>query len=67
MAREVQRLSLAFATGDPLLLLGPQGSGKTKLIQEALARNRHVQSHCMGADPAWFTDSYGTGPDRHAP
>jgi hypothetical protein len=42
MARELERLSLAFATGDPLLLLGPQGSGKTRLIQEALPRNRHV-------------------------
>ena len=42
MAKEVQRLSLAFATGDPLLLLGPQGSGKTRLIREAVPRNRHV-------------------------
>ena len=42
MAKEKQRLSLAFATGDPLLLLGPHGSGKTRLIQEALAGNRHV-------------------------
>jgi MoxR-like ATPase len=42
MAKEVQRLSLAFATGDPLLLLGPQGSGKTRLIQEALSSNHHV-------------------------
>jgi hypothetical protein len=42
MVREMQRLSLAFATGDSLLLLGPQGSGKTKLIQEALSGNRQV-------------------------
>ena len=42
MAKEVQRLSLAFATGDPLLLLGPQGSGKTRLIKEALCGNHHV-------------------------
>jgi ABC-type iron transport system FetAB ATPase subunit len=28
MAKEMQRLSLAFGTGDPQLLLGPQGSGK---------------------------------------
>jgi MoxR-like ATPase len=37
MAKEMQRLSLAFRVGDPLLLLGPQGSGKTRLIQEALS------------------------------
>jgi hypothetical protein len=42
MAKELERLSLAFGTGDPLLLLGPQGSGKTRLIQEALSRNRKV-------------------------
>ena len=42
MAREMRRLSLAFSTGDPLLLLGPQGSGKTRLIEEALSGNRHV-------------------------
>jgi len=42
MARELERLSLAFAAGDPLLLLGPQGSGKTRLIREALPQNRHV-------------------------
>jgi len=42
MAREKQRLSLAFATGDPLLLLGPQGSGKTRLIQESLSTHRQV-------------------------
>jgi hypothetical protein len=42
MARELERLSLAFSWGDPLLLLGPQGSGKTRLIREALLRNRHV-------------------------
>ncbi len=43
MAKEVQRLTLAFATGDPLLLLGPQGCGKTRLIREALCSNQHVQ------------------------
>jgi hypothetical protein len=42
MAKEIERLRLAFATGDPLLLLGPQGSGKTRLIQEALSGNQHV-------------------------
>jgi hypothetical protein len=42
MAQEKQRLSLAFGTGDPLLLLGPHGSGKTRLIQEALPSNHHV-------------------------
>jgi len=43
MARELERLSLAFATGDSLLLLGPQGSGKTRLIREALSRNPQVR------------------------
>jgi hypothetical protein len=42
MAREMHRLHLAFGTGDPLLLLGPQGSGKTRLIQEALSGNTRV-------------------------
>src|ERR1035438_4265548 len=42
MAREVQRLSSAFETGDPLLLLGPQGSGKTRLIKEELSGNTRV-------------------------
>jgi hypothetical protein len=42
MAKEKQRLSLAFGIGDPLLVLGPRGSGKTRLIQEALASYRHV-------------------------
>ena len=42
MAKEKQRLSLAFGTGDPLLVLGPQGSGKTRLIREALSGDRHV-------------------------
>jgi len=41
MARESKRLSLALAAGDPLLLLGPQGSGKTRLTREALSINRH--------------------------
>lgn len=43
MAKEAQRLTLAFATGDPLLLLGPKGCGKTRLIREALCSNQHVQ------------------------
>jgi hypothetical protein len=42
MTKERQRLSFAFASGDPLLLLGPQGSGKTTIIQEALSSNQHV-------------------------
>jgi hypothetical protein len=42
MVREIERLSLAFATGDPLLLLGPQGSGKTRLVQETLSGNSQV-------------------------
>ncbi|MGA2119869.1 MAG: hypothetical protein ABSH56_34635 [Bryobacteraceae bacterium] len=42
MAKERERLSQAFASGDPLLLLGPQGSGKTRLIREALPGNRNV-------------------------
>ncbi len=37
MTREVDRLRLALASGDPLLLLGTQGSGKTRLIREALS------------------------------
>src|SRR6266568_2294889 len=42
MVREVQHLRSAFITGDPLLLLGPQGSGETRLASEALSGNRHV-------------------------
>ena len=42
MAKEKQRLSLAFGTGDPLLVLGPHGSGKTRLIQEAFLNNHHM-------------------------
>jgi hypothetical protein len=42
MAKEARRLRLAFAAGDPLLLLGPQGSGKTRLIKEALSGNRQA-------------------------
>jgi hypothetical protein len=42
MAKEVERLRLAFAAGDPLILLGPHGSGKTRLIQEALSGNPRV-------------------------
>jgi hypothetical protein len=42
MTKETQRLSSAFATGDPLLLLGPQGSGKTRLVKEALRSHKNV-------------------------
>jgi hypothetical protein len=42
MAKERRSLSLALETADPLLLLGPQGSGKTRLIEEALSSNHHV-------------------------
>ncbi len=42
MAKERRRLSLALSSCQPLLLLGPQGSGKTRLIQEALHSNRKV-------------------------
>ncbi len=42
MAREMRHLSRAFVTGDPLLLLGPQGSGKSRLIEEALYGNPNV-------------------------
>jgi hypothetical protein len=41
-AKEVERLRPALRSGDPLLLLGPQGSGKTRLVQEALSGNRQV-------------------------
>jgi hypothetical protein len=42
MAKEIHRLRLAFGAGDPLLLLGPPGSGKTRIVQEALSGNRQV-------------------------
>ena len=42
MAKEVQRLGLALGSRDPLLLLGPQGSGKTRIVQEALSGHRNV-------------------------
>jgi hypothetical protein len=42
-AKEVERLRLALSSGDPLLLLGPQGSGKTRVIQEALTVSREVR------------------------
>jgi hypothetical protein len=42
MAKEVEHLRLAFAAGHPLILLGPQGSGKTRLIREALSGNPRV-------------------------
>ena len=42
MAKEGERLRLAFDAGDPLLLLGPQGSGKTRLIEEALSGHRQA-------------------------
>jgi hypothetical protein len=43
MSREVERLRLAIAGGDPLLVLGPQGSGKTRIIQEALSAHPQVR------------------------
>ena len=43
MARELERLNLAFAAGAPLLLLGPPGSGKTRLIREVLSRNLRMR------------------------
>jgi hypothetical protein len=39
MVKEKQRLSIAFSAGDPILLLGLHGSGKARLIQEALSNN----------------------------
>lgn len=42
MTEEIERLSLAFGTGDPLLLLGAPGSGKTRLIRESLSKSGHV-------------------------
>jgi DNA polymerase III delta prime subunit len=42
MANEVERLKTALRTGDPLLLLGPPGSGKTRVIQEALSGDPHT-------------------------
>lgn len=42
MAKETERLSLALGNGDPLLLLGPQGSGKTRLIKEVLRPHKKV-------------------------
>jgi hypothetical protein len=42
MAKEKHRLNLALSTGDPLLPLGPQGSGKTRVIQEALSSDSQV-------------------------
>lgn len=49
MTKEVGRLRLALASGDSLLLLGPQGSGKTRVIREALAGNR--QAICIAWQP----------------
>jgi hypothetical protein len=40
--KEVERLKRALSSGDPLLLVGPQGSGKTRIIQEALSANPQV-------------------------
>jgi hypothetical protein len=42
MDRERQRLALAFARRESLLLLGRAGSGKTRLIQEALSNNGEI-------------------------
>ena len=42
MEKETLCLSSAFSAGDSLLLLGPQGSGKTRIVQEALSGNRLV-------------------------
>jgi hypothetical protein len=44
MSKEVECLRLAIAVRDPLLVLGPQGSGKTRIIQEALSANPQVLS-----------------------
>jgi hypothetical protein len=38
-AKEVERLRRAIHAGDPLFLLGPQGSGRTRIVQEALSGN----------------------------
>ena len=35
LAKERHRLGIAFRNREPLLVLGPQGSGKTRLIREA--------------------------------
>lgn len=42
MAKERQRLGWAFDGNEPLLILGPQGSGKTRLIKEGLSGNHTV-------------------------
>jgi hypothetical protein len=41
-SEERRRLTLAFSKGDPLLILGPPGSGKTRLIQEARSSHEKV-------------------------
>ena len=43
MTKERQRLSLAFASGDPLLLLGPQGSGKTTICERLVATHPGIE------------------------